>query len=177
MECNATRCMCRISSRRPETWLSRFLRAVCSRRRSVTRVLYCSIETPWNSDKDVEDGAGRRVREFMVSGRIVLVLVGRPLGNWTKGPDPGDSSRSDEPKCPEGLMRMNGESDGGLCFCREGRSTFELSGLDCIRAIANSRSIIFTSSVFKRCSTVRPSSCCIVCTKLLMFGGRLTWSA
>lgn len=47
--------------------------------------------------------------------------------------------------------------------------------LDCIRAMANSRSIIFTSSVLSRCSTVRLSSC-IVRARLPTFGGRLICS-
>lgn len=68
-------------------------------------MLYCSIETPPKSaERDVADGAGRRVREFMVSGRMVLVLVGRP-GRFVSGL--GDSSRSTEPKKPEeGLLRV-----------------------------------------------------------------------
>lgn len=67
-------------------------------------MLYCSIETPLNSDSDVADGAGRRVREFMVSGRMVVMLVGRP-GRFVSGL--GNSSRSTEPRKPEeGLLRV-----------------------------------------------------------------------
>lgn len=46
----------------------------------------------------------------------------------------------------------------------------------CIRAIANSRSIIFTSRVVKRWSRVTLSSCCIEPTKLATFGGIVTGS-
>lgn len=37
------------------------------------RALYCSIETPWYSDREVAEGAGRMV----FSGRIVDILGGR----------------------------------------------------------------------------------------------------
>lgn len=69
-------------------------------------MLYCSIETPPKSaERDVADGAGRRVREFIVSGRMVLVLVGRPAGRLVSGL--GDSSRSIEPRKPDdGLLRV-----------------------------------------------------------------------
>lgn len=70
----------------------------------MTRVLYCSMETPLKSDNEVAEGAGRRVRVAMVSGRMVLVLVGRAVGIWTRGL--GDSSRSDESRNPEILVRI-----------------------------------------------------------------------
>lgn len=49
--------------------------------------------------------------------------------------------------------------------------------LVCSRAMANSRSISFTSSVVNRCSRVTLSSCCIVLTRLATFDGRLGCSA
>lgn len=60
----------------------------------MTRALYCSMEMALYSEREVADGAGRRVRAFNVSARIVLVLVGRAAGRFGTGV--GDSSRSRE---------------------------------------------------------------------------------
>lgn len=176
MDSRAARCRSRISSRRLPTWDSRVRRAVCSRRKRVTSVLYCSIETPWYSVSEVADGTGRRVREFIVSGRIVLVLEGRAdrLGRGL-----GDSSRSLGESRPLVLrVREEKEPDEGGCLGRDDLSELELSEpLVCMRAMANSRSISFTSSVVKRCSRETLSSCCIVLTRLARFGGILACSA
>lgn len=49
--------------------------------------------------------------------------------------------------------------------------------LDCILAIANSRSTIFTSRVVRRSSRVTLSSCCIVWTSVARFEGTFGCSA
>lgn len=76
----------------------------------------------------------------------------------------------------KGAVSLAGEMD--RCFCLRGMSEFGClergfsDSLDCILAIANSRSIIFTSSVVRRCSRVTLSSCCMVWTKDARFEGR-----
>jgi hypothetical protein len=103
--------------------------------------------------RDKAEGVGRRER----SGRIVAVL--------------------------EGLVAIvgNGERDSSSersCFWGWGWGwrvrflSWVVGELDCIRAIANSRSIILTSRVVRRCSRVTLSSCCIVCTSVAIFEGR-----
>lgn len=57
------------------------------------------------SEREVADGAGRRVRALSVSARIVLVLVGRAVGRVDI--NVGDSSRSRELRY-EGFLRICG---------------------------------------------------------------------
>lgn len=141
----------------------------------MTSALYCSMEIPLKSERDVADGAGRRVRAFNVSARMVLVLVGRAVGRLGSGL--GDSSRSVVPRY-EGLLRTCGmESSFRRDEDRSRSWKVSAAELDCMRAIANSRSIILTSMVLRRCSMVRLSSCCMVRTRLPTLGGRLIWSA
>lgn len=129
------------------------------------------MEIALYSEREVADGAGRRVRALSVSARIVLVLGGRAVGRVDI--DVGDSSRSRELRY-EGFLRIWGRESS---FRRDedlSRSWgLSVTELDCIRAIANSRSIILTSIVLRRCSSVRLSSCCIVRTRLPTLGGRL----
>lgn len=141
----------------------------------MTKALYCSMEIPLKSEREVAEGAARRVRAFNVSARMVLVLVGRVVGRIDTVV--GDSSQSFELRY-EGLLRTCGKESSFLRDEDRSRSwRLSAAELDCMRAIANSRSIILTSIVLRRCSIVRPSSCCIVRTRLPTFGGRLIWSA
>lgn len=90
----------------------------------------------------------------------------------------GESVLSVAGRSPGDLLRVWGGNESA-CWRRLGREALSMGlsvGDVCIRAMANSRSIILTSRVVRRWSRVTLSSCCIVLTKVATFGGVVTGS-
>lgn len=167
MDSRATRVSCSTSLRRLDTCSSRLRRADCSRRSSITSALYCSTEMVLHSCSDVEDGACKVRERWRWFGRSVLVLDGRsaPPGDLA----PGASSLPDGDWADDGLRLCRVVGGDGF-LCPDGSAGVSLRP-DCMRAIAHSRSINFTSKVVSRCSSVTFSSCCNELTSVPTIGG------